>query len=465
MLRLRYTAVSDVGRVRKDNQDSGYAGPHLLAVADGVGGSARGDVASSAAIAELKALDVEPPQGPDDADLTRTVAATIDAAHRRIGDLTEQYPELETTSTTVTLAVFDGARLAIGHVGDSRGYLLRDGEITRLTTDHTFVQSLIDEGRITEEESRVHPHRNLILRAVDGVHESEPDLFFVDVRAGDRIMLCSDGASGALDDAALALVLGQGTVEKAAQDLVRESLEAGSTDNVTVVAADVIDTAAEDPDETQAIAVGPVVVGAAAERRKGLSRRRPRKADTGELEAVPAAADGGPAPHGIVTDPETIRYAPRAPHRFAWLGRLVVILIVVAVLYVAATAAYRWSQKQYFIKPAAGYVAIYQGVPADLPVVSLHHVLQRSDTLVADLPSYYRGQVRNGMSADSLADARALLRRLEGQADCSSAATTTPSATPTPTATPTPGAATGPSTSPATSPSVSPTTSPTTPAC
>ena len=195
-LRLRYTALSDVGRVRKDNQDSGYAGEHLLAIADGVGGSARGDVASSAAIGELRALD-DPPGN----DLQGALAEAIERSHQQIAALVEQHPEIDGTSTTVTAAVFDGTRVGIGHVGDSRGYLLRDGVISQITKDHTFVQSLIDEGRITEEESRVHPHRNLILRAVDGKHEPEPDLFLVDVVAGDRILLCSDGASGVLSDA------------------------------------------------------------------------------------------------------------------------------------------------------------------------------------------------------------------------------------------------------------------------
>ncbi|MEP6814384.1 MAG: protein phosphatase 2C domain-containing protein, partial [Marmoricola sp.] len=140
-LRLRFTALSDVGRVRKDNQDSGYAGAYFLAIADGVGGSARGDVASSAAIGELRALDVPPGN-----DLQGALAEGIDRAHRKIAELVEQHPELDGTSTTVTAAIFDGTRIGVGHVGDSRGYLLRDGEISQLTKDHTFVQSLIDEG-------------------------------------------------------------------------------------------------------------------------------------------------------------------------------------------------------------------------------------------------------------------------------------------------------------------------------
>ena len=169
-LHLEVAALSDVGRVRRDNQDSGYAGPHLLVIADGVGGAARGDIASSAAVDAIKKLDVPPPD-----DALSALAATIHLAHDRLAEIVEAHPELEGTSTTVTAAVFDGAALQVGHVGDSRGYLLRGGSLQGLTTDHTLVQSLVDEGRITEQEARVHPHRNLILKAVDGVHEPEPD--------------------------------------------------------------------------------------------------------------------------------------------------------------------------------------------------------------------------------------------------------------------------------------------------
>ena len=232
-LSLRFAGLSDVGRVRKDNQDSGYAGPWMLTVCDGVGGAARGDIASSTAVQQLRKLDDPPGDDP-----LALVAGAIHRAHDRIGELVEDDPSINGTSTTLTVALFDGARVAIGHIGDSRGYLYRSGTLTQLTKDHTFVQSLIDEGRITEEESRVHPHRNLILKAVDGIHEAEPDLFFVDLAPGDRLFLCSDGACGVLDDARMADILGSGTPDYAAVEMVRASLEAGSSDNVTCIVAD-----------------------------------------------------------------------------------------------------------------------------------------------------------------------------------------------------------------------------------
>jgi protein phosphatase len=419
-LRLRYTALSDVGRVRKDNQDSGYAGEHLLAIADGVGGSARGDVASSAAIGELRALD-EPPGN----DLQGALAEAIERSHRQIAGLVEQHPELDGTSTTVTAAVFDGTRVGVGHVGDSRGYLLRDGAISQITKDHTFVQSLIDEGRITEEESRVHPHRNLILRAVDGKHEPEPDLFLVDVVAGDRILLCSDGASGVLATQDMARILGTGTVENAAVELIRAALDAGSSDNVTVVVADVTDAAVADPEETGPVALGPIVVGAAAEKRKGLSSRKlraMRRSDTGELDPVPAEA-------GTPVDPEELRYAPRPPRRFTWLRRILVLAVIGVLVWLAASTAYAWTQKQYYVAPDGDTVAIYRGVQAQVPVVQLHRVYQPSEVKMTDLPDFTQGQVRDGIGARNLEDARNIVARLQSSAACATAtATPSPSA-------------------------------------
>ncbi len=415
-MRLSYAAVSDVGRVRKDNQDSGYAGPNLLVVADGVGGSARGDIASSAAVQELRRLD----QPPAD-DMLSALAGAIHRSHDRIAELVAEDPQIEGTSTTVTAVIFDGEQLGVGHVGDSRGYLLREGKLSRLTHDHTFVQSLIDEGRITEAEARVHPHRNLILRAVDGVHEPEPDVFGFEATEGDRLLVCSDGCSGSLDDAALARILGEGTPDAAAVGLVSASLEAGSTDNVTVVVADVVsDDAVADADTSAAASTGPMLVGAAAEqpRPRGMGGigRASRPVDTGELAPVTGAesdADGG-----TDIDPEELRYAPRPPRRFVWLRRALFLLLALALVGVVAFGAYRWTQDQYFVSNDGEQVVIYRGVQADIPGVTLHRVEERTKLELRDLPSYNARQVRDGISSSSLEEARGVVARLVRQVDC-----------------------------------------------
>src|SRR3954468_19167944 len=165
--RLRYAAVSDVGRHRKENQDSGYPRDHLLEVADGVGGAVFGGGPTATALPLLRRLDHRP-----DGDMLSELAGAMHRIHDRLAEMVEQDSELDGTRTTVPAALFDGEQLAFAHAGDSRAYLLRDGQIRQITKDHTFVQTLVDEGRITEAEARVHPHRNIILRAVDGVHDT-----------------------------------------------------------------------------------------------------------------------------------------------------------------------------------------------------------------------------------------------------------------------------------------------------
>lgn len=407
--RLQYAAISDVGRVRKDNQDSGYVGPWLLAVCDGVGGAARGDIASGTAIQQLRKLDDQPSE-----DLLGQIAGALHRAHDRIGELVDEDPSLDGTSTTATVALFDGTRLGMGHVGDSRAYLFRGDTITQLTKDHTFVQTLIDEGRITEEESRVHPHKNLILKALDGRHEAEPDLFHVDLAAGDRLLLCSDGACGVLDDGRLADILSMGSPDYAATELVRASLEAGSSDNVTCLVADVVDAADPVPG-----GMAPQMVGAAADlkRKRGSKSgmfRGHRSGDTGEIEPVDAEIpdDVDFAITNDPIDPEEARYAPRPPRRFPWVRRFLVAAVVLGVLWVGLAAAWTWSQEQYYVGESDGTVTIFRGLNADLPGISLSSPYETTDVQVDLLPSYAADDVAEGIEVSSLDDARNTVEKL-----------------------------------------------------
>lgn len=413
-LHLAYSAISDVGRVRRDNQDSGYAGPWLLTVCDGVGGAARGDLASSTAVQQLRKLDAEPTD-----DLLALVAGAIHRADDRIGELVEEDPELTGTSTTATVALFDGSRLGVGHLGDSRGYLFRGGELRQLTHDHTFVQSLIDEGRISEEEARVHPHRNLILKALDGVRHEEPDLFEVPLEVGDRIFLCSDGACGTLDDARMADILATGTPDYAAVELVRASLEAGSSDNVTCVVADVIDT---DPDPD----LQPLLVGAAADlpRRstggvsgRGLFRGH-RSGDTGEIDPVPhdLPSDMHVIPSDPI-DPEAQRYAPRPPARHTWLKRLLALAVILGVIWVGLAAAWSWSQQQFYVGVSDDRVTIFRGLNAEVPGIEISHPYEVTDVDVANLSEIDAEQVAEGIEASDLDDARVIVDNYAARQD------------------------------------------------
>jgi serine/threonine protein phosphatase PrpC len=414
--RLQYAAISDVGRVRKDNQDSGYAGPWLLTVCDGVGGAARGDLASSTAVGQLRRIDQPPGEDDDESLRLEIVAGALHRASDRIGELVDHEPALSGTSTTATVALFDGTRLAMGHVGDSRAYLFRAKEISQLTTDHTFVQSLIDDGRITEADARTHPHRNLILKALDGVHEVDPDLFTVELVENDRLLLCSDGASGSLDEGRLADILSMGSPDFAAVELVRASLEAGSTDNVTCIVADVVPVSESDDPEP----LTPMLVGSAAELKRkpraGTSFFRGHRAgDTGELEPVDAELlDELPPgiPFAIESDPEAARYAPRAPRRFVWLRRVLVIVGLLGVVWMAGAAAWSWSQHQYYVGEQGGVVTIYRGVQASLPGIDMSHPYETTNIKVADLDDFSAGSVQQGIDASNLFEAERTVQRL-----------------------------------------------------
>ena len=433
MLRLRFAAISDVGRVRKDNQDAGYAGPWLLTVCDGVGGAARGDIASSTTVQQLRRLDEPPTPGHTPDDLLGMVSTALDRAHDRIAELVEADPAIEGTSTTATVALFDGERAAIGHVGDSRAYLLREGQISQITHDHTFVQSLIDEGRISEDEAKVHPHRNLILRAVDGVREVDPDLFLLELQAGDRLMLCSDGVCGALSEDRIADVLGTGSADYAAVELVRTALEAGSTDNVTCIVSDVEAAPAEAGDDPAGAALDdePLLVGAAAELRRRLPSglrmfRGHRSGDTGELEPIrdDLADDGLRPPPGAIpsdpVDPEAWRYAPQAPRRFLWLSPLLTLLLAGGLVWVALAGAWSWSQTQYYVGEHEGSVAVFRGLNTSFAGVDLSEPYETTDITLEELSDFDADKVRAGIAADDLDDAHdsvdALARRVQASA-------------------------------------------------
>ncbi|GAA5105028.1 Stp1/IreP family PP2C-type Ser/Thr phosphatase [Alloalcanivorax gelatiniphagus] len=402
---LHYSAISDVGRVRRENQDSGYAGPWLLTVCDGVGGAVRGDLASSTAVQALRKLDQRP-----DEDILGQLAGGVHRADDRIAELVEEDPDLNGTSTTATIALFDGTRFGVGHIGDSRAYLYRRGELRQLTHDHTFVQSLIDEGRITEEQSRTHPHRNLILKALDGIRHEEPDLFEFPAEPGDRLFICSDGACGTLTDARMADILSTGTPDFAAVELVRASLEAGSTDNVTCIVADVSEEAP--PEDLE-----PLLVGAAAD----LPRRMPlggavggavgglfrghRSGDTGEIPPVPADVPEGAFPADPL-DVEAARYAPRDPGRYTFLRRLMATAVLVGLAWMVLAAGWSWSQQQFYVADQDGKVAIFRGLNADLPGISLSHAYEITDVDLEQLSEIDADAVRDGIEADDLDEAR-----------------------------------------------------------
>ena len=293
---LRYAARSDVGLIREGNEDSGYAGPALLLVADGMGGHAAGELASAIAIAVVADLDVHPPE---EGEVLSALGDSITDVGEGIADVISTEPDLTGMGTTVTGIYWMGDRLAVVHVGDSRAYLLRDDELIQITHDHTYVQTLVDAGRISEEEATTHPRRSLLMRALDGINPVEADLSLREARHGDRYMLCTDGLSGVVSSDEILAILSDGDPTGAVTRLVDRALERGAPDNVTVVVADVIEVPEPAPDIPAASSrAAPVVVGAAGEPRVRLRLPEVRFPDDSQPDPdrpdVPPPVDGGP---------------------------------------------------------------------------------------------------------------------------------------------------------------------------
>jgi len=236
MLRFRSSGRSHTGRVREHNEDSGYAGPYLLLVADGVGGAAAGEVASASTTYVTACLA----NAATDPDLVGLLDRAVRHAHLHLRDGVNADPSRAGMATTLTAVLTDGERFAVAHVGDSRAYLLRSGALTRISRDHTLVQQLLDEHRISREQAARHPYQSVVLRSVDADHDPEPDLAWLTLHDGDRLLLCSDGLSDLVSESDIVRLLGRPDLDAAVDSLLAAALEAGGRDNITCVAADVI---------------------------------------------------------------------------------------------------------------------------------------------------------------------------------------------------------------------------------
>lgn len=414
---LRSAARTDIGRGPKQlNEDSGLAGPYLVAVADGMGGMVAGDVASALTIRTLSRLDPTSLDEPSEA-LRRAARE----ANERIARHIRTDPRMEGMGTTLTAGALIGDQLVLAHIGDSRAYLLRTQRLEQITHDHTFVQSLVDEGRLTPEEAAHHPHKALITRALQGGAESAPDLARIELQAGDRLLFCSDGLDNAdLDDATIGEVLRTAeTVEGAATSLVNAALDRGSPDNVTCVVADVI------AEEEVSASTEPVMVGAAAELDEldeGLAEITMTRENLAIDEDAPEVDE---------EDEEELRYAPQPPKRFRWLRRTAFAVVVLGVIGTGLWAAYTWTQAQYYVGVSAGAeqrstalggevdveqperLTIFRGIAQQVPGFELSDPVEVRDLDVRRLPTYHRELVEATISADDLEDAQQIVAELE----------------------------------------------------
>jgi protein phosphatase len=432
-LSLRFAAGSHKGMIREGNEDSGYAGPRLLAIADGMGGQAAGEVASSEVISTLVQLDDDVPGS----DILTSLGSAVQRANEQLRVMVEEDPQLEGMGTTLTALLWTGQRLGLVHVGDSRAYLLRDGLLTQITQDHTWVQRLVDEGRITEEEATTHPQRSLLMRALGSGDHVEPDLSIREVRAGDRYLICSDGLSGVVSHQTLedALASYQGPHETV-QELIQLALRGGGPDNITCIVADVLDV---DDGDTLAGQLNdtPVVVGAVAEnqhqtgddgamqtpagRASELGRAiPPPAADPASLGGFGPPGSGGPSHgglsgggYGAFSDDDFVKPSRRGK----WIKSSLIIALALGVLGAAAYGGYRWTQTQYYVGSKGEHVALYQGISQDLAWLSLNKVYQDHPEIeLKYLPAYQRNQVEDTIAVGSLGQARDKVADLGKQA-------------------------------------------------
>ncbi|PSJ28717.1 Stp1/IreP family PP2C-type Ser/Thr phosphatase [Streptosporangium nondiastaticum] len=417
-LSLRFAAGSHKGMIREGNEDSGYAGPRLLAIADGMGGQAAGEVASSEVISTLVQLDDDVPGS----DILTSLGTAVQRANDQLRVMVEQDPQLEGMGTTLTALLWTGQRLGLVHVGDSRAYLLRDGVLTQITQDHTWVQRLVDEGRITEEEATTHPQRSLLMRALGSGDHVEPDLSIREVRAGDRYLICSDGLSGVVSHQTMEETLAsyQGPHETI-QELIQLALRGGGPDNITCIVADVLDVDGGDT-LAQQLNDTPVIVGAVAENQLQLgvdgamqtpagraaeharANRPVPSQQPGGAFGPPGSGDGGMggAPDGsfgAFMDEDFVK----EPRRGRWLKRTLILGVVLGVVAGGLYGGYSWTQTQYYVGAKDNnHVAVYQGINQDLAWVSLSKLYQDHPEIeLKYLPVDQRSRVEDTIALDS----------------------------------------------------------------
>lgn len=401
-LTLRYAARSDRGLIRDGNQDSVYAGPRLLAVADGMGGMAAGDVASNIVIGAMAPLDEDVPGGA----LVDALRSAVDLANQQLRDTVDANPHLEGMGTTLTAMLFSGSKLGMVHIGDSRAYLLRDGEFIQITKDDTYVQMLVDEGRISAEEASSHPQRSLLTRAMDG-RDIDPDFSVRQVLPGDRYLICSDGLSGVVSADTIAETLQDyPDPQRCVERLVQLALRSGGPDNITVIVADATD---------QDIVEEAPVVGGAAARDRGMATAADDSTPAARASALaaprPALPEGAvPAGHRASSDDD-----PDRPRRHPVRATLMA-LVLLALLTGGVWYGWDYTQRQYYVGATEdGHVAIFRGVPGQIAGLRLSSVHETSPTQLDDLTNLAQDTVRQGIPATTEADARAKLAELTSE--------------------------------------------------
>lgn len=403
--RVLSVASSHIGRVRASNQDSGYAGTHLFLVADGMGGHAGGDVASSLATQAVTAVADERFESAEIAQ--QRLVESVKNSAAELAEAVREHPDLSGMGTTVSALLRHNSQVVIAHIGDSRIYRFRKGVLEQITTDHTFVQKLVETGRITPEEALVHPRRNVLMRVLGDFEGSvDIDTEILETEPGDRWMLCSDGLCGYATEAAIAEVLkSEPDAAKAADKLIDLALERGAPDNVTVVIAGVNET-------NMSAAARPILVGAAAQPLifDAITQRLPK---------IAARIFFPGAPSEVEEHYETADYLDTliaedkrraAKRRIRWS---VYLTSALAVLGLIGIYGYVWTQSQFFVGSDKDSVVIFRGVNADFGSIPLHTVVRDTGIPLTSLTQFVRTSVELTIPVLSLKQAMLVVERIE----------------------------------------------------
>jgi len=380
-MRLRFGASTDQGRMRSNNEDSYLSQAPVAAVADGMGGHSAGEVASAIAIEELTALRDLGPWETETA-ATDDLKQAIVRANRRIREMAASDRRLNGMGTTLVALLEDGDRVHLANVGDSRAYLLRQGELSQVTVDHSLVQELVDEGRLSQKDAERHPQRSVITRALGIDPEVEFDLFTYKLQPGDRLLLCSDGLSDVVEPTQIRNVLLRvRDPQKAADRLVAVANEGGGPDNITVIVVDADEGSAAEPETTGDLGTG---------------------SETGALPAV----DGDRAAAGSRSRRAAEAAQDRSLRTHRRLQRVLLALIALAVVAAAVIGVRSFLYSRYWVGFDDDTVAVFQGVPGDVAGLRFSRVVEHSPVSRSQVPPGYASRLEEGVTADNLTDAR-----------------------------------------------------------
>jgi PPM family protein phosphatase len=403
-------AASDIGKHRATNQDSGYAGYQLFFVADGMGGHAGGDIASAIASQRIALTDAK---YESIEEAIESLKNGILEANAMLASTVQEHPELEGMGTTFSGLYRHENQIITAHIGDSRIYLARDGEVKQITADHTFVQKLVDMGRITPEEALTHPRRSVLMRVLgDVAGEPELDVAIYDALPGDRWMLCSDGLCGVVPDGVMnAILTSKVPTEEAAELLVGEALEFGAPDNVTVVMADIVRSTVSTDYDPSASFVGSAASEVVIEERRGgkILRLFSPKALLELLQMPQDQTEYAPESEELLNK---ILSETRRKIRFKSIRILLSWLLLAGILFGIGYVAYSYTQTRYYISSYEGQVTIFQGIRESLGPFKFSKPFLVSELDTVDLTLFEQDLVERSISAESLADAQRILDQL-----------------------------------------------------